>query len=154
METDRQPIPGVDGDDRQSQVHQFFFRKMFPGSGVDFVGDLVDADEGDGFRPGEGGAFAFAVEGRFAPGADAIQALFAFAVGARVLGVHVYAVGAAVDLRSAQFDEFDQVAFKPRVSDIAFEFADDFHAFRRGFGIIEALLHFLRRYPFRCFFAK
>ena len=50
----------------------------------------------------------------------AIEPLFGLAVGARVAGVHVQAVGAAVDLRGAGLDELDQRFFQTGSRDLGF----------------------------------
>jgi len=49
-------------------------------------------------------SLAFGEKRSFAPRGDGVEALLSFAPGARVLGVHVQAISAAVDLRSAEFN--------------------------------------------------
>jgi len=66
------------------------------------------ADEGDRFRPLERGALALGVERGFAPGVQRVEALLGFPGVAGVLGVHVDAVGAAVDLRGAGLHELEE----------------------------------------------
>ena len=51
----------------------------------DAIGDVAFGQQGQGFGPGQGGAFAVIEEWGFAPGVQGVDALFAFAVGARVL---------------------------------------------------------------------
>ena len=50
------------------------------------VGDTIEAD----------------VERRLAPGVEQVEPLLALAVGAQLLGVHVDAMGAAIELRGAE----------------------------------------------------
>ena len=64
--------------------------------------------QGVGLGPGQRGAFAVGKERGFAPGTQGIDALLGFAEGAGVLGVHVKAVGAPVDLRDADLDQLHQ----------------------------------------------
>src|SRR5260221_682493 len=92
----RDSVPGVDGDDGEVEVDQFLFGELGADALVDVVGDVAVGDEGDGLGPFHGGAFAIGVEGAFAPGGQAVEALFGLAGGAGVVGVHVNAVGAAV----------------------------------------------------------
>ena len=72
-------------------------------------------DERDGFGVGESGAFAIAVPRAFAPRVKRVEALFGFTYSAQVLPVHVEAVGASVDLRSAQLDQVQQGRFESGV---------------------------------------
>lgn len=66
------------------------------------------AEAGELLGPGQGGALAWGEVRGFLPDAERLQALLGLAGLARVVGVHVHAVGAAVDLRGAQIDQFDQ----------------------------------------------
>jgi hypothetical protein len=52
-----------------------------------------------GFGPGKCRALPLGVEGAFAPCAEKIRPLLSFPGGTQLLGVHVHASGATVDLR-------------------------------------------------------
>jgi hypothetical protein len=69
---------------------------------------MVHANQRDGFGESERGTFAFGEERSFTPGGDGVEPLLGFANGARVFGVHVEAVSASIDLRSAELYQFEQ----------------------------------------------
>src|SRR5262245_37883432 len=60
------------------------------------------------FGPAKRGPLPLRVAGRFAPGRQQVDALLGLAPAAGFGRMHVDAVGAAVDLRGANLDEFDQ----------------------------------------------
>ena len=60
---DIKPVPAVNGDDCERQVHQFFLGELAAGLLVIFVGDMVLSDIGDGFRPCEGRLLAVGIKG-------------------------------------------------------------------------------------------
>ena len=76
---------------------------------VEFIGRVVLGNEGQGFSPGQGGAFARSEEWRFAPGIERVKTHLRIAGGASVFRMHIDAIGAAVDLRGAQFDQMKQL---------------------------------------------
>src|SRR5690242_9008246 len=96
-ERDRQTVPAVDGNDRERQVDQLGFAEVLAYGGIDRVGHVAFGDERQRLGPFQRGALALAVEIGFAPGIEQVKALLGLAGGARVLAVHVEAIGAAVD---------------------------------------------------------
>ncbi len=76
--------------------------------GVDIVGYVRLADQRDGIGEGERGALPLRVVRGLLPGGDGIQALLTLAALARVGGVHVNAVDAAVELGGTDPHEFLQ----------------------------------------------
>ena len=96
-EGDGKPVPGVDGRDQHGQVHRLGLRELRADLGIDVVGRMRFGDQRHGFGPGERRAFALAIDRRFAPGVQEIEPLLGLSALARILGVHVDAVGAAVD---------------------------------------------------------
>jgi hypothetical protein len=90
---DGEPVPAVDLDDGHSQLDQFFFTELRAGCLELLVRRMALGDQRDGFRSPQSGALALSIERRFAPRAQGVELLFAFAERARVLGVHVNAVG-------------------------------------------------------------
>jgi len=78
-------------------------------------------DEGEGFGPLESGAFPRSEERSFAPGVEGVEALFGVAKSAGIDGMHVDAIGAAVDLRSAEFDEVEEFFLDGRGLEMLFE---------------------------------
>src|SRR5207342_3328811 len=58
---------------------------------------------------------------RLAPRVEAVEPLFGLAVGARVLAVHVQAIGAAVDLRRAHPDEVEQSVIEACLTHLPFK---------------------------------
>ena len=140
-ERDVEPVGAVDGDDRQRQVGKLFFGKLRARLLVDIIRRMAFGDQRQRLGPGQGGALALAVERRFLPGVEQIKPLLAFAGGAQLLGVHVDAVGAAVDLRGAQLDEFKQRMFEAAAVDKGMQLADGFGALRGRFAKIHAGFH-------------
>jgi hypothetical protein len=66
---------------------------------------VVGGEPRDGLGEGKRGLFALGEVRRFAPGRQAVEALLGLSDRASVLGVHVDAVGAAVDLQRAVADQ-------------------------------------------------
>jgi hypothetical protein len=106
---DGDAIPGVDGGDGISEVDEFIFGELFAGSFVYIIRDVSLGDEGQGFCPLEGGALARSEERGFAPGIQGVEALLGVAEGAGVNGMHINAIGAAIDLGSAKLDEVQEL---------------------------------------------
>ena len=104
-ETDAQTIPGVDGCHRQGQIDQFLIGEALPDLVVDAVRHVVLADQSYRFGPGKSRTLTICEEGRFAPRIKCVQTLFRFAAGPRILAMHVEAIGTAVDLRGAHFNQ-------------------------------------------------
>src|ERR1051325_5991748 len=100
-EADRKPVPGIDRDDCQRQVHQFPFCKLLLHLTVDFIWHLIFADSGNRFRPGQRCPFPLIVERGLAPGGYSIKTLLAFAMAASILGMHIDTVSTAVNLGCA-----------------------------------------------------
>jgi hypothetical protein len=73
------PIPAVDGDDSDRQIDQLLLAERVPCKIVHVVGDLIDVDERDRFRPSKRGALSFRVERRFTPDTYGVEALLGFA---------------------------------------------------------------------------
>src|SRR4051794_27344903 len=107
-EGDRDAVPAVDHHHRPRQLHQLLFAEVLARFFVHVIGHVRLADERQRLRPGKRRALPIAVERRFAPGIEQVDALLRFAAGARVDAVHVDAVRAAVDLRRADLDQLQQ----------------------------------------------
>jgi len=73
------------------------------------------------FRPGHGGPLARRIEIGLAPGIEQIQSHVGLAEFACFFGVHVEAVGAAVDLRDARFHQRDELVVQPAVLKVALD---------------------------------
>ena len=146
-ERDVEPVGAVDGDDRQRQVGEFFFGELRARLLVHLVRRMALGDQRQRFGPSQRRALALAVERRFIPGVEQIKPLFAFARGAQLLGVHVDAVGAAVDLRGAQLDQFQERMVEPAAVDEGMQLAhalapcgDALRKSMRAFMVIDRLL--------------
>src|SRR5262245_28233609 len=105
---DGDAVPAVDGDHRERQGDEFLFRELRPHALVEFVRRVILGDQRQRVGPGECGALAVGEEGRFPPGAQAVEALLGFAFRARVLAVHVDAERAAVDDRRPHPHQLEQ----------------------------------------------
>ncbi len=95
-------------------------------------------EAGELLGPGQGGALARGEVGGFLPDAERLQTLLGLAGLARVVGMHVHAVGATVDLRSAQVDQFDQRAFQAGLGQGLFQAEHGGIGVGGGFGPFEA----------------
>jgi hypothetical protein len=116
-----QTIPAVDADDGQSQVNQLLFVEMAPGFVVHLVRHLAQVDSGHGLGPGKGGALAPGVERRLAPRRKQVEPLLRFAQRARIFGMHVQTMRAAVDLGNPGLHQFEQRMLKPALMHISFD---------------------------------
>src|SRR5574340_1280131 len=134
------PVPAVDRDGAERQVHDFLLSEVFACFGVKLVGHSL-ADARQCLGPGERGTLAVSKERRFAPGVERVQALLGFAARARVFAMHVEAVGAAVDLRGAHLDEFHERMLKAAVFDVLLQLAHGLEGACGSFHVIKSLFH-------------
>ena len=95
---DGQAVPAVDGDDRPGQRDLLCGVELTCDLGIDIIGRAALGQEGERLGPGEGRPLAWAEDRRFTPDGDEVEPLRLLAHRLGVLGVHVHAVGAAVDL--------------------------------------------------------
>ena len=72
----------------------------------------------------QSGAFAIVEERAFVPNGDGVDALVGFSEFPEAVGVHVDAEGAAVQLRCAQLDQFQQALVEAERVDVLFEAED------------------------------
>ncbi len=99
-------------------------------------------DAGDGFGPGERGAFALIEQGPgLTPGLHEDQLLDGEPLFEEVAGMQVDAIGAAVDLRDPQIDQIDQRAGQPRLRDVAVNATERLQASRGDLGVVQTLGH-------------
>ncbi|MNY13827.1 hypothetical protein D3C86_1469790 [compost metagenome] len=82
---------------------------------------MGQAELGQGFGPQQRSAFTLGEKRRLAPGRHGEQTTRGFATLDRIGGVHVDAEGTAVDLRSAQLDQFNQVFFQRQLRHCGFQ---------------------------------
>ena len=80
---DGQPVPPVDRNDRERQIHKLFFAELVADLLVQVARHFVVADPGQRFGPGQCCAFTIAVEGCFTPTIENVQSLFGLTGGAR-----------------------------------------------------------------------
>src|SRR5581483_11936327 len=129
---DIEPVGAVDRHDRQREVGKFPLVELRAGELIDRIGDMAFGDARDRLGPCQSGAFARAIKRRLLPGVEQIKALLAFAGGAQLLGVHVDAMRAAVDLRGTQLHQLEQRMVETATVDEGVELADRLGPFRRG----------------------
>src|SRR3977135_642583 len=110
-ERHREAVPAVDDDNRKRQCDNLRFVELRFHTLVDLVRHMRVRNARDRLGPFERGALAIAEERRLPPGVEGVDALLGFAREARLLRVHVEAIGAAVDLRRADLDELEQSPF-------------------------------------------
>src|SRR5262245_5027426 len=102
-EADRDAVPGIDRGHCPGHVYQFFLGELLPRLLVEIVGHTAP-DESDGVRPGQSRTLTIVEERCFAPGVERVDSLLRFAGSAGILGMHVDAEGASVDLRGPDLD--------------------------------------------------
>src|SRR5580765_546950 len=140
-EADAEAVPRIHAGDGQGQIDQSLVVELFAHLGVHVVRRLRLRQQGQRFGPGQCGAFARIVESGFAPDAEAVQALLAFARRARFAQMQVDAVGAAVDLRDADLDEQAQLRIEPAALQIGTHVGERLHGLGRSLAMVEAGLH-------------
>src|SRR6266702_2813240 len=84
---------------------------------------------------------ARAVKRRFAPGTEQVKPLFALPSGPELLGMHVDAMGAPVDLRSAQLDKLEQRRLEPAFVNEGMQLGRCLGALRRRLPEIHPSIH-------------
>src|SRR5262245_47313616 len=95
-----------------------FFVERLPGLLEDRVGDRPFGRLGHRLGPGERAALAVGVEGGLAPGVEQVEPLLGLAGRAGVLGMHIDAVGAAVDLRGPQLHQMQEPVLQPAAAEV------------------------------------
>src|SRR6187402_277920 len=138
VEGDIDPVPGVDGHDRECQVGDFLLRQLRTYALVDSVLDAVGGNLGQGFGPGQAGAFARRKQVRFAPDGHVVQAQRALAVDGGALYVHVDAEGTAVDLGNTHLDELADRLFDRGVAEGHGELEELLEQFRGLLLVVDA----------------
>src|SRR5690606_18441433 len=146
-EPDGKSVPGVDGSDRQRQVDQLLLVEVLPHALVELVGNVVLRDERQGFRPLESRPLALAVERSLAPRRQQVEALLGLPCCARVLGVHVDAVRAAVELRGACLDQFEERVLETAAPHVRLQLAERRDSFVAQRAVLDAWLHGSQPYP-------
>src|SRR5262249_18665813 len=146
-ETDSDPIPRVDGDDRERQIHELRFGEVSAHLPVHIVRRMCLGDQRQRFGPGQRGAFPRGVEGRLAPRVELVETLLALTLGARLLRVHVDAIGAAVDLRGAHLDQKEKRAIEAARGEILFDVEQGLDRTGRGFRVVENVAAYVGSFP-------
>ena len=70
---DGKAVPRIDRGDGIGQVDELVFGEFLACLLVEFIGRVVLRNEGQGFSPGQGSAFARSEERRFAPGIERVK---------------------------------------------------------------------------------
>ncbi|MNC44202.1 hypothetical protein D3C75_930990 [compost metagenome] len=96
---------------------------------------------GQAFGPGQGRTLTGREVSGIFPDTQGLQAGLGFAGLARIIGVHVDAVGTAVDLRSAQADQLQQRGFQPGLAQGHFQADHCLVGLRRVFGPFDTIAH-------------
>ena len=112
VEADRQPVPAVDDIDHHGQLDLLLLAELLVQLRIDVGWSPLFRDQRQMIDPGQCGPLTGGENRRFMPGREQMQPLFGLACLARVGCVHVEAVGAAVDLRRADFDQLDQAVLE------------------------------------------
>src|SRR5690349_4381544 len=136
-ETDGDPVPGVNGGDGERQGNDVFFRIVACEFFVDIVWSVALLDVREGLGPGKGRTFGVSEERSFAPGVQGVEALFGFAGGSSVLGVHVDAEGATVHLGSTGFQEMDELVIQAAITNEVFQFVHALDGLGGGGAVVD-----------------
>jgi hypothetical protein len=102
-------VPGVDGDDEADQRRDLLRAELRGHVLVSLIGNVRIGQARHGLGERQRRALARGEVRGLAPGGQAVDALLALADRARVLGVHVDAVGTAVELRGADPDQLAEL---------------------------------------------
>src|SRR5579863_1718161 len=103
---------------------------------------MAIANQRNRLRPFQRGAFSLGEKRRFPPGVECVQALLGLTRGPRVFGVHIDAVGAAVDLGRPDFYKLAERRFEARgLVDIVLQSAHRIYCLRGRFVEIESGFH-------------
>src|SRR5215217_2450409 len=138
---DREPVPAVYRNGGHGKIDQFLLGKLLPRPLVDLVAHVSLGDPGDGLGPLQGRPLSLAEERRLAPGVERIEALLAFARSPCVLGVHVYAERAAVDLGRAHPHQLKKSRLEPALAYVTFERLHGLHRPRRHLCVLYPRFH-------------
>jgi hypothetical protein len=137
---DRETIPPVDHVDHQRQLHLLLLGEFRDERVIYILRRPRGGYQSHRIGPCQRRALARRIDRCVMPRAQQIDALLGLAGLARVGGVHVEAIGAAVDLRGADLDQFEQ-AMLDRRCDLERHVEPSLHLGRRGGERIEALGH-------------
>src|SRR5207244_2516903 len=94
-------VPRVDRDDQADERGDLVGIEVRGGRVVGLRGYVVSGEQRDGFGEGQSCPLTLGEERRLTPRRKRVDALLGLSEGARVLRVHVDAVGAAVQLRGS-----------------------------------------------------
>src|SRR6185437_7100920 len=145
-ESNIEAVRPVDSRYRNRQVGKFLLAELRARCLIYLIRNVAVGDQRDRLGPGQRGAFAVTVERRFTPHAEQIKPLFALAVGPQLLGVHVDAMTAAIDLRSSELHQFEKGMFEAAFANEDMQIADRLGALRRCLAEIHSSFH--GDYPF------
>src|SRR5262245_28569873 len=96
-EADLNPIPSVDRDDQQGELHLLLFGELGLQRPVIMIRRARLRYQGQRFGPRQRSPLTLAIERRFTPRIEQIKTLLALALFAGIGGVHVQAARTAVD---------------------------------------------------------
>ena len=105
---DVEPIGGIDGDQRERQVHQFLLGELLARLVIHLVRHVVNGNQGHCLRPCQSCPLALGIERGLAPGHQFVDALFRFATRPRRFGMQIDSIGTPVDLGYPNSDEFKE----------------------------------------------
>lgn len=141
-EADPEPVEGVHQADRIGEIGKFRVGEFGSGRIIGGIGYAGLENAGDGFRPGEGCAFAGGEDvAGIVPDGDEHKLLHRQAGLQQVAGMHVDAEGAAIDQRHPQIGKIDQVFRQAALRERGVYGAEGLVAFRRGLGVVDAIRH-------------
>src|SRR6185369_2144573 len=103
--------------------------------------DVTFANQCERFDPGEGGPFTIGIVGRLPPGIQPVESLFGFAESSSVFAVHVEAISAPINLRSAEFEEKDEAGFQACGMNVLFKACHCAVGAGRNFCDVDTWLH-------------
>ncbi len=141
MQSRREPVPGIDGGNRQGQVGHLGRLEVFLQGFILPLRRPLFWQAGQALDPGQRSTFTRREVAGFLPHAQGLQACFGLTGLARIVGMQVDAVGAAVDLRSAQAYQLQQRVFKAAVSQRLLQADHGFVGLRRVFGPFDTVVH-------------
>ena len=108
---------------------------------IDRVGNMALGDQRQRLDPLQRRAFPLGEDRSFTPGIQQMHPLVILAELAGIRGVHHEAIGAAVDLRGSDFDEFEKRAFEAALIDVSLQSRHRLKCGGADFHGVQSLLH-------------
>ena len=130
--SDTDPVPGIDRCNRHDQIDELFLVKMLADAFVYLCRNAGLGQLGDALCQFDDGPFLVGIYRNFAPHGQKEEAVHAFAHGEQILGMHIHAEGATVDLGCPELNDFVQLVIESAFLGRLLQGKQGFEGFRIG----------------------